>query len=396
MTKSNTTQHQVIVRQFMWKYELLQRSAFITWLLYYLVLSDLELTHHRRPRDPAQQLGPAPDRQPGLRMCVRRRLPETAQSAREASTPGTGPGPEPEPPGQAPAPNPRDRPRPWPRTRHRGYTVPERGPGRGLRETVSPAVGQAMAPLWFLLPIPLLLPLLWLLSSGFRYYCKMGFYYSWIMALAVPVIPLCLFRGRDVENMKCTFTTQTAVDQENQTSISPENHQRSLDLMGMMEILPDRCVAIAKKELMYAGTVGLVCWLAGIIFINRQKKTDAKSVMTEAAQTMLKENIRLWVFPEGTRNHDGNMLPFKRGAFHLAIQAQVPIIPVVFSSYNDFYNRAEKRFTSGKCIVQILPPMETRGMTTDNVPDLTERARNLLMTTWNEISAPILKMHGAQ
>ncbi|XP_059494292.1 1-acyl-sn-glycerol-3-phosphate acyltransferase beta [Stegostoma tigrinum] len=174
------------------------------------------------------------------------------------------------------------------------------------------------------------------------------------------------------------------------------NHQSSLDLMGMMEILPDRCVAIAKKELMYAGTVGLVCWLAGIIFINRQKKTDAKSVMTEAAQTMLKENIRLWVFPEGTRNHDGNMLPFKRGAFHLAIQAQVPIIPVVFSSYNDFYNRAEKRFTSGKCIVKVLPLMETRGMTTDDVPDLTERARNLLMTTWNEISAPILKMHGAQ
>ncbi|GCB83188.1 hypothetical protein scyTo_0023912, partial [Scyliorhinus torazame] len=68
--------------------------------------------------------------------------------------------------------------------------------------------------------------------------------------------------------------------------------------------------------------------------------------------------IRLWVFPEGTRNHDGNMLPFKRGAFHLAVQAQVPIIPVVFSSYNDFYNRAEKRFTSGmylnRCFV-ILP-----------------------------------------
>lgn len=267
-----------------------------------------------------------------------------------------------------------------------------------------------MALLWLLLALPALLLLpLWLLSATVRYYCKMGFYYSWIMALAVPVIPLCLWRGRDVQNMRLVRSALQHVKNlygikldvkglENLDVKGPyviiSNHQSSLDLMGMMEILPDRCVAIAKKELMYAGTVGLVCWLAGIIFIDRQKKTDAKSVMTEAAQTMLKENIRLWVFPEGTRNHDGNMLPFKRGAFHLAVQAQVPIIPVVFSSYNDFYNRAEKRFTSGKCIVQILPSMETRGLTTDDVPDLTERARDLLIATWNDISAPILKMSG--
>lgn len=266
-----------------------------------------------------------------------------------------------------------------------------------------------MAPLWLLLAVPLLLLPLWLLSVNFRYYCKMAFYYSWIMALAVPVIPLCLWRGRDVDNMRIVRSALQHVKNlygikievkglENLNVKGPyviiSNHQSSLDLMGMMEILPDRCVAIAKKELMYTGTVGLACWLAGIVFINRQKKSDAKSVMTEAAQTMLKENIRLWVFPEGTRNHDGNMLPFKRGAFHLAVQAQVPIIPVVFSSYNDFYNRAEKRFTSGKCTVQILPAMETHGLTTDDVPDLTEKSRDLLIATWDEISAPLLKASG--
>ncbi|GCC43627.1 hypothetical protein chiPu_0027864 [Chiloscyllium punctatum] len=121
-------------------------------------------------------------------MCIRRRLPETAQSAREASTPG----PEPEPPGTGPGPEPDTEPPLFLRE--------AQDAGSGRRSV--PPWAQAMAPLWFLLPIPLLLPLLWLLSSGFRYYCKMGFYYSWIMALAVPVIPLCLFRGRDVENMK--------------------------------------------------------------------------------------------------------------------------------------------------------------------------------------------------
>lgn len=60
---------------------------------------------------------------------------------------------------------------------------------------------------------------------------------------------------------------------------------------GLMEILPDRCTMIAKKELTYAGTVGLICWLGGIVFINRKKTSDAKSVMADAAKTMLDEQV---------------------------------------------------------------------------------------------------------
>ncbi|XP_057278796.1 1-acyl-sn-glycerol-3-phosphate acyltransferase alpha-like, partial [Pezoporus wallicus] len=100
------------------------------------------------------------------------------------------------------------------------------------------------------------------------------------------------------------------------------NHQSSLDLMGMMEVLPDRCVPIAKRELLFMGAVGLVSWLGGIIFIDRRRPRDAISTMAQAAHTMLSQDVRVWVFPEGTRNHSGSMLPFKRGAFHLAVQAQ--------------------------------------------------------------------------
>lgn len=64
-------------------------------------------------------------------------------------------------------------------------------------------------------------------------------------------------------------------------------------ISGMMEILPDRCTMIAKKELVYAGTVGIVCWLGGIVFINRKKTSDAKSVMDQAAQTMLDQKVPL-------------------------------------------------------------------------------------------------------
>lgn len=58
--------------------------------------------------------------------------------------------------------------------------------------------------------------------------------------------------------------------------------------------------------------------------------------------------IKLWIFPEGTRHNTGQIHPFKKGAFHVAINSQLPILPVVFSSYY-FLSSEEKRFDSGKC-----------------------------------------------
>ncbi|XP_032318641.1 1-acyl-sn-glycerol-3-phosphate acyltransferase alpha isoform X1 [Camelus ferus] len=164
------------------------------------------------------------------------------------------------------------------------------------------------------------------------------------------------------------------------------NHQSSLDLLGMMEVLPGRCVPIAKRELLWAGSAGLACWLAGVIFIDRKRTGDAISVMSEVAQTLLTQDVRVWVFPEGTRNHNGSMLPFKRGAFHLAVQAQVPIVPIVMSSYQDFYCKKERRFTSGQCQVRVLPPVPTEGLTPDDVPALADRVRHSMLTVFREIS----------
>ncbi|XP_064408065.1 1-acyl-sn-glycerol-3-phosphate acyltransferase alpha [Latimeria chalumnae] len=245
------------------------------------------------------------------------------------------------------------------------------------------------------------LPLLYEWCVTFKYYCKMAFYNGWILMLAILAIPICAVRGRNVENMKVLrfmllhikYLYGIKIDVKGwenfdlkQPYVVVSNHQSSLDLLGMMEILPGRCVPIAKKELMYAGTAGLACWLAGVIFINRKKTDDAISVMCEAAQTMIQDDVRVWVFPEGTRNHDGSMLPFKRGAFHLAVQAQVPIIPVVMSSYREFFCKKEKKFTTGKCAVRILPKIDTVGLTSDDVPELTESVRRSMLAVFQEIS----------
>ncbi|NWR42486.1 PLCA acyltransferase, partial [Regulus satrapa] len=70
------------------------------------------------------------------------------------------------------------------------------------------------------------------------------------------------------------------------------NHQASLDLMGMVEVIPERCVPIAKRELLYLGTVGWACWLSGIIFIDRHHRDTAIEVISRTASTMRRENVR--------------------------------------------------------------------------------------------------------
>lgn len=257
---------------------------------------------------------------------------------------------------------------------------------------------------WLLILFLVVVPLLYEWSTTFKYFCKMAFYNGYILFLAVLVIPACVLRGRNVENMRkirfmmlhVKYLYGIKIDvrgAENFNIKEPyvivSNHQSSLDLLGMMEILPNRCVPIAKKELIYMGTVGLACWLGGIIFINRKKTDDAISVMSEAAHTMLREDVRVWVFPEGTRNHNGSMLPFKRGAFHLAVQAQVPVIPVVISSYRDFYSKKERRFTTGRCTVQILPPMPTTGLNSEDVPLLTDRVRQAMLVAFEGLSGEL-------
>ncbi|KAM7094063.1 1-acyl-sn-glycerol-3-phosphate acyltransferase beta isoform 2-T2 [Molossus nigricans] len=164
------------------------------------------------------------------------------------------------------------------------------------------------------------------------------------------------------------------------------NHQSILDMMGLMEILPERCVQIAKRELLFTGPVGLIMYLGGVFFINRQRSSTAMTVMAEVGERMLQENLKVWIYPEGTRNNTGDLLPFKKGAFYLAVQAQVPIIPVVYSSFTSFYDPRTKLFTSGTIKVEVLDDIPTSGLTVDDIPQLMDTCHQAMRTTFLRIS----------
>ncbi|NXC89665.1 PLCB acyltransferase, partial [Cercotrichas coryphoeus] len=249
----------------------------------------------------------------------------------------------------------------------------------------------------------LLLHFLMELSPTVNFALRIGFYCVLCLVSSALAAVACLLvnGGRTVKNMriiravvrtfKYFFGLRFEVKGlENFKVAGPavivSNHQSVLDMMGLMEVLPDNCVQVAKKELMYMGSVGLIIYLGGIIFINRKSTSSAKMVMSEVAKTMVAENVKVWVYPEGTRNCTGDLLPFKKGAFHLAVQAQVPVIPVVYSSFTSFYNPKTKLFTSGKIKVEVLPPIETKGLTSDDVTNLTDRCFSTMRETLFRLS----------
>lgn len=89
--------------------------------------------------------------------------------------------------------------------------------------------------------------------------------------------------------------------------------------------------------------------LSKTIFLDRANRETARTALDGAAKQMQTERQSAFIFPEGTRSYStkAEMLPFKKGAFHLAVQAQVPIVPVVVANYSNVLNLKAKIFNAG-------------------------------------------------
>lgn len=83
------------------------------------------------------------------------------------------------------------------------------------------------------------------------------------------------------------------------------------------------------------------------------------------------------------------MLPFKKGAFHLAIQAQLPVLPIVSAGYSHIYDSAKRSFPGGELEIRVLEPISTKGMTADDVNDLMEKTREVMLKHLKEMDVAI-------
>lgn len=128
------------------------------------------------------------------------------------------------------------------------------------------------------------------------------------------------------------------------------NHQSELDVLMLGCIFPKHCSITAKKSLKSWPFLGWFMSLSLTIFIDRKNSKDARQAMSGAAQEMKDRRQSVYMFPEGTRSYakDPSLLPFKKGAFHLAVQAGVPIVPVVVANYSNVLYLKDFTFKAGK------------------------------------------------
>ncbi|WVQ74038.1 hypothetical protein IAR50_003619 [Cryptococcus sp. DSM 104548] len=181
----------------------------------------------------------------------------------------------------------------------------------------------------------------------------------------------------------------TAREGKGQSAVLLGNHQSMLDILYLGRILPKRSAIMAKKELKWSPVLGQFMSLSGAVFVDRKNRTDAVQALAVAGEAMKKKGVSLWVFPEGTRTSspESNLLPFKKGAFHLAVQAQVPIVPVVCENYYRLFD-GKTRFEPGVLKVRVLAPIPTIGLTVEDVTSVAESTREAMLQALREISAP--------
>ncbi|KAK7740523.1 1-acylglycerol-3-phosphate O-acyltransferase [Cytospora paraplurivora] len=159
------------------------------------------------------------------------------------------------------------------------------------------------------------------------------------------------------------------------------NHQTELDVLMLGCMFPKYCSVTAKSSLKKTPFLGWFMTLSGSVFIDRKNTKDARHAMQGAADQMKDLKQSVYMFPEGTRSYakEPMLLPFKKGAFHLAVQAQVPIVPVVVANYSHVLYPKDLVFNSGKIPCKVLEPIPTTGLTTADVDALCNRTRELML-----------------
>ncbi len=141
-----------------------------------------------------------------------------------------------------------------------------------------------------------------------------------------------------------------------QAAIFVANHSSLFDPPLLVSTLPSHPVFVAKRELAFVPVLGWVIWLADFIFIDRGRRTKAVESLRRAA-TRIHEGQSVAAFPEGTRSRSGQVLPFKKGVFNLAWQAQVPVVPVGILGGWEILPADDWRTVPGDYIIRVGTPI---------------------------------------
>lgn len=161
------------------------------------------------------------------------------------------------------------------------------------------------------------------------------------------------------------------------------NHLSTADPF-LLSWLPWDMRWVGKEELFKQPVTGWMLRLCGDIALRRGERSSVENMFRECRET-LASGLSIMLFPEGTRSQDGTLGAFKDGAFKLAIEAQVPVLPVVIHGTRECRPKGSLWFGQARAVARVLEPVPTRGLTLADVAALKERVRDRISEEYDKM-----------
>ena len=168
------------------------------------------------------------------------------------------------------------------------------------------------------------------------------------------------------------------------------NHQNNFDMVTTAKAVQTGTVTVGKKSLLWVPFFGPLYWITGNILIEREKRNKAHSTIMQVVEQIKLKQLSVWMFPEGTRSYGRGLLPFKTGAFHVAIKANIPIIPICVSTT---HNKIKlNRWNNGYVIVEMLAPIPVEQYAQSTVRDLADYCQQLMQNKIAQLDAEVTQL----
>jgi 1-acyl-sn-glycerol-3-phosphate acyltransferase len=173
-----------------------------------------------------------------------------------------------------------------------------------------------------------------------------------------------------------------------QAYIFTPNHQSLIEVPLFITYLGRNPAYLAKKEVFKYPMFGYGIGLMGVIPVDRSNSKLAVESARQATRNLQRGRSYV-VYPEGTRSPDGRLLPFKKGAFMMAIDAGVPVVPVTISGATRIMPKAQVKVYPSTVRITIHDPVSTKGHSRQNIAVLVERVRNQVASALDEGARPV-------
>ena len=166
------------------------------------------------------------------------------------------------------------------------------------------------------------------------------------------------------------------------------NHQSKADVVICAKLLRRDMAGVGKREIRKMPVIGKVLELGGVVMIDRKNAASAIEAMQPLVDAMRNEGRSVALAPEGTRSVSPLLGPFKKGAFHLAIQAGVPIVPIVIHNAGDVAPKGDFVFRPATVEVDVLPPVDTSDWSAHSIDEHVREVRNMFLRTLGQPEEP--------